>query len=89
MQCDSHQKSENFLRRSYPRIRGDGCVHCAHSRGFRHVAGQHLPHARATGTLIDAGDPDHVLGGRQHVPAFPDAGSNAKGRTADDQRLGD
>ena len=71
-----------------PRFRGDGAVHRVRGGRLRHAAGQHLPHARATGPAVDAGDPDHVLGRRQHVPALSDAGSDAEGRAADHQRLG-
>ena len=48
-----------------------------------------VPHASATGRAVDAGDSDHVVGGRQHVSAVPDAGGDAEGGIADDQRVGD
>ena len=46
-------------------------------------------HSSAIGRAVDAGDSDYVVGGREHVPAVPDAGGDAEGRIADDQRVGD
>ena len=66
-----------------------GRVHRLRSGRLRHAAGQPMPHARTVGCAVDAGDLDHVLGWRKHVPTLPDARSNAEGRSAYDQCVGD
>ena len=71
------------------RVRGDGIVDGVCSGGVRNAAGEPVPHAGATGRAVDAGDSDYVVDGREHVSAVPDAGGDAEGGTADDQRVGD
>jgi hypothetical protein len=48
-----------------------------------------VPHAGATGRAVDAGDSDYVVDRREHVSAVPDAGVDAEGGAADNQRVGD
>jgi ABC-2 type transport system permease protein len=64
---------------AHSRLCGHGTLDGVCRGSFRHAAGQHLPHARATGPSLDAGDPAHVLDRRKHVPALFHVGSDAEG----------
>jgi ABC-2 type transport system permease protein len=68
---------------AHSRICRDGSVYIRGSGVFRAAAGQHLPDARAARRVIDAHHFDHVFDWRQHVSALSDAGSDAKGGSAD------
>ena len=70
-------------------VRGDGIMHGVCGGGVWDAAGQRMPHASAAGRAFDTGDSDYVVDRREHVSAVPDAGVDAEGGIADDQRVGD
>ena len=61
------------LVRPYPGLHRHGAQHRRRRGSLRHVAGQHVPHARAAGRNLYAAHSRHVVDRRQHVPALFDA----------------